>query len=188
MSNNKRVATTIRSRDAGVSRSALSRMCKDGRVQRVARGLYLFPEAELTEHHGLVEASQLVPRGIICLLSALNFHNLTTQSPFEVWMAINAKARKPKISYPPLHIVRFSGNALSYGVQEHHVEGQPVKITTPAKTVADCFKYRNKLGKDVAVEALRHFLRQGHSVGELWEACKVCRVSRVIQRYLEALT
>ena len=123
------------------------------------------------------------------MLSALGFHELTTQSPFEVWMALDVKARTiPRVAYPPLHVVWFSGAALEYGVEEHLLEGHSVRITSPAKTVADCFKYRNKIGIDVAVEALRDYLRIAKSWDSLWEACKVCRMTRVIEPYLAALT
>jgi predicted transcriptional regulator of viral defense system len=153
----------------------------------VGRGLYLKPDSDLTEHHALVEAASQVPKGIICLLSALSFHGLTTQSPFQVWMALDGKARKPKVSYPPLRIMRFSAQSLAYGVEDHFVEGRLVCITSPAKTVADCFKYRHKVGTDVAVEALRDFLRKANCLDPLFEACRVCRVSRVIRPYVEAL-
>ena len=167
----------------------MSRLVQKGELERVARGLYLKPDSEITEHHGLVEAACLVPRGIVCLLSALSFHNLTTQSPFEVWLALDVKSKRlPKIAYPPLHVVWFSGRALTFGVEEHVLEGHPVKITSAAKTVADCFKYRHKIGIDVAVEALRDYLRGAKSWDALWEACKVCRMTRVIEPYLVALT
>lgn len=164
-------------------------MAKKGELERVARGLYRQPDEEVTEHHSLVEAACQVPRGIICLLSALSFHDLTTQSPFEVWVALDVKAgRTPRVAYPPLHIVWFSGRALDFGVEEHILEGHSVKITSPAKTVADCFKYRNKIGVDVAVEALRDYLRRAQSWDALWEACKVCRMTRVIEPFWAALT
>ena len=125
---------------------------------------------------------------MICLLSALRFHGLTTQSPFEVWLAIDIKARKPRVESPPLRIVRFSRESLVYGVERHLVEGVPVRITSPAKTVADCFKYRNKIGLDAAMEALRDYrrLRKG-PLDDLWRAAEVCRVTAVIRPYLEAI-
>ena len=134
----------------------------------------------------LVEACRLVPRGVVCLLSALQFHGLTTQAPFEVWMAIAEKARQPRVDYPPLRIVRFSGAALTSSVQEHIVEGVTVRVFAPAKTVADCFKFRNKIGIDVAIEALRDCLRQRKATSdELWRAAKVCRMANVMRPYLE---
>ena len=129
-----------------------------------------------------------MPNGIICLISALRFHDLTTQVPHEVWMAISEKARRPKVDYPPLRIVRFSGDSLDYGAVTQKVEGVPIRVFDPAKTVADCFKYRNKIGLDVALEALRDCYRQRKAtMDELWKAAKVCRVARVMQPYLESI-
>ena len=179
----------IRTKTAGMSRTSLSRLAKKGEIERVARGLYVRPEDEITEHHSLVEAVCLVPKGIICLLSALSFHDLTTQSPHQVWMALDINARKiPKISHPPLRVVWFSGPALEFGVEEHVLEGHAVKITSAAKSVADCFKYRNKIGIDIAVEALRDYLRGAKSWDSLWEASKVCRMTKIMEPYLAALS
>ena len=135
-----------------------------------------------------MEAAQRVPQAIVCLLSALQFHALTTQAPFEVWLAVDRKARLPQLDSPPVRVVRFSGKALAYGVQHHTVEGVVVRVYSPAKTVADCFKYRNKLGIDVAIEALRDCLRQKKAtVDEIWEAARICRMTNVIRPYLETL-
>jgi len=154
----------------------------------VGRGLYIPADALATVHHRLAEASKRVPNGIICLISALRFHDLTTQVPHEVWMAISEKARRPRGDYPPLRIVRFSGASLDYGVLTQKVEGVAVRVFDPAKTVADCFKYRNKIGLDVALEALRDCYRQRKAtMDELWKAAKVCRVARVMQPYLESI-
>jgi predicted transcriptional regulator of viral defense system len=124
---------------------------------------------------------------VICLLSALQFHDLTTQAPFEVWMAIDVRARRPRGKAPPLRIVRFSGKALTAGVETHRIEGVRVRVYGPAKTVADCFKYRNKIGLDVALEALRDY-RRAHPGGldELWKFAQICRVANVMRPYLEA--
>jgi predicted transcriptional regulator of viral defense system len=171
----------------GIPRVVLTRLHRKERLKRVGRGMYVLPEADLSEHHSLAEACKRVPHGVVCLLSALRFHGLTTQSPFEVWMAIDVKARKPNLETPPLRIVRFSGKALVYGVEEHQVEGVTVRVTSPAKTVADCFKYRNKIGLDVAVEGLRDYRRARKSLDEVWKAAEACRVASVIRPYLEAL-
>lgn len=145
--------------------------------------------AKVTEHHTLAEAAKRVPAGIVCLLSALAFHGMTTQSPHEVWLAIDVKARKPKADWPPIRIVRFSGGARTFGVEKHVIEGVEVLATSRAKTVADCFKYRNKIGIDVAVEALREYLRKrGRSIDDLQHAADVCRVARVIRPYIESLS
>jgi len=129
-----------------------------------------------------------VPHGIVCLLSALRFHKLTTQNPHEVWMAIGVKARKPKADWPPLRIVRFSSRALTFGIETHTIEQVEVQITSREKTVVDCFKYRNKVGLDVALEALREYLRsRRRSIDALMEAAAASRVTNVIRPYLDAL-
>ena len=172
----------------GISRTRIQRLSESGELERVGRGLYVPAGTRITEHHTLVEAAARVPNGIVCLLSALAFHNLTTQSPHEVWLAIDVKARKPNADWPPLRIVRFSGAARTFGVEIKVFEGVEVRITSRAKTVADCFKYRNKIGTDVAIEALRGYLgKRGRSMDELQEAAEVCRVARVIRPYVEAL-
>jgi predicted transcriptional regulator of viral defense system len=166
------------------------RQAKDrGLVRQVGRGLYVADGSRVTEHHTLVEAAKRVPHGVICLLSALRFYGLTTQSPREVWIAIAHNARRPRAGYPAMRVVHFSGKALSYGIEEKKLEGVAVRVFGPAKTVADCFKYRNKIGMDVALEALRDCYRQRKAtMDELFMAAKVCRVARVIQPYLESLT
>lgn len=171
----------------GISRTYLNKLHSQGILDRPSRGLYVLQNDQPSEQRSLVEACRRVPRGIVCLLSALQFHGLTTQAPFEVWMAINEGARLPRVDYPPLRIVRFSGVALATGVQQHVVEGVAVRVYSPAKTVADCFKYRNKLGVDVAIEALRDCLRQRKATSdEIWAAAKVCRMTNVMRPYLEA--
>jgi predicted transcriptional regulator of viral defense system len=185
-----RKAGVLRAQDLeahGIPRVVLTRLHQKARLKRVARGLYVLPEADLSEHHTLAEACKRIPHGIVCLLSALRVHGLTTQAPFEVWLALDVKARKPQLAAPPLHIVRFSGKALRFGVEERSVEGVPVRVTSPAKTVADCFKYRNKIGLDVAMEALKDYRRTRKSLDELWKAAGVCRVASVMRPYLEAL-
>jgi predicted transcriptional regulator of viral defense system len=173
----------------GIPRVTLTRLVQAGRIDRVGRGLYSLPGADVSEHHALVAASQRVPQGIVCLLSALRFHGLTTQQPFEVWMAIEPKARRPVVDHPPLRIVRFARSALIDGVEVHEVEGVKVRVTDPARTVADCFCYRNKIGIDVAVEALRDYRRQKMgSLDALVQAARERRVAKVMRPYLEALT
>jgi predicted transcriptional regulator of viral defense system len=182
----------FRSREAarwGISRPELQRLTEAGVLEHVGRGLYLPVGARVTEHHTLAEAAKRVPAGIICLLSALGFHKMTTQSPHEVWLALDRKARKPTTDWPPVRVVRFSGAALVFGVEQHLVEGTEVSITSRAKTVADCFKYRNKIGIDVAVEALREYLgKRGRSMDDLLRAAKVCRVTRIVTPYIEAMS
>lgn len=185
-------AGILRARDLqehGIPRIYLRMAADEGQITRVGRGLYVAGGTRPTEHHSLAQASKRVPHGIVCLLSALRFHNLTTQSPFQVWLAISDKARLPKTDMPPLRIVRFSQKALGYGVQEHRIEGVSVRIFSPAKTVADCFRYRNKIGLDVALEALRECRRKRRATSdEIWRAAKVCRVANVMRPYLESLS
>lgn len=172
----------------GWARSYLQRLERKGLVTRVARGLYVADKASLTEHHSLVEIAMRIPHAVISLLSALQFHELGTQLPSEVWIAIHPKDRKPKIDYPPLRLVRFSGDALTEGIEEYEIEGVLVSIYGPAKTVADCFKYRNKIGVDIAIEALKACLeRKLATVDELWKYAKVCRVEKVMTPYMQAL-
>jgi len=186
-----REAGILRPRDLdahGIPREYLIRLRDHGLLERTGRGLYVLAEAERTENQTLAEACKRVPNGIVCLLSALQFHGLTTQAPFEVWMAIDRKDRRPSVGYPPLRIVRFSGDALAFGVQETTIQNVPARVYSPAKTVADCFKYRNKIGLDVAIEALRDTWRQKRAtVDELLAAAKVCRMARVMQPYLESV-
>ncbi len=180
-----------RSRDlerAGISRTQLRRLVQQGRVERLARGLYALPGTPRDERSDLAKAARRVPAGVICLLSALRFHGLTTQNPFEVWMAIDRKAWRPRVDHPPLRLVYMSGDSLETGIEEHDVGGVTVRVFSAAKTVADCFKFRNRIGTDVAVEALRDFRRR-HPKGleEVWRFAEVDRVTRVIQPYLDTL-
>ncbi|MGB9432652.1 MAG: hypothetical protein WBQ89_10455, partial [Candidatus Acidiferrum sp.] len=139
-------------------------------------------------HVTFIEAAYQLPKGIVCLLSALRFHNFTTQSPPEVWMAIASKAWAPKISSPSIRIVRMSGPALHFGLKEHKISGAVLRVFDPAKTVADCFKYRNKIGLDVAIEALKECRRtKKATMDELWAAAKVCRVANVMRPYMESV-
>ncbi len=174
--------------DQGIHRQVLTRLVAEGRIERVARGVYRLPEQPITENHGLALATAAVPQGVICLLSALQYHGIGTQLPFEVWLALDRRAWRPRLAYPPLRIVRYTGEALSAGVETHRMEGRPVKVYGAAKTVADCFKYRNKIGLDVAIEALRDCWRQKKAtMDDLWSAAKVCRVANVMRPYLDSL-
>jgi predicted transcriptional regulator of viral defense system len=182
---------TLRPRDlAGqdIPRDYLDRLRRRGLVERIGRGLYACVDSEPSEHRSLVEAARQVPQGVICLLSALRYHELTTQDPHEVWIALPPKAWKPRVQQPALRIVRFSGAALSTGVERHRIEGADIPIYGVAKTVADCFKYRNKIGLDVALEALRDCWRQKRcTMDELWQAARACRMTNVMRPYLEGL-
>ncbi len=188
LARNSGVVTTAEVGSHGIHHEYLRRMCASGELVRVGRGLYSLPDADATAHHGLVQAARAVPKGVICLLSALRFHEIGTQVPHEVWIALDRRAARPQAEHPKMRIVRFSGEALSEGVDEHTIEGVPVRIYGPAKTVADCFKYRNKIGIDVALEALRDVLSSRIcSTDDLWKYAKVCRVTRTIRPYMEAI-
>ena len=186
-----RIHGLLRARDLdqhGIPREYLTRLVRRGELERVARGLYALPDADVTENTSLAEAGKKVPHGVVCLLSALRFHSLGTQNPFEVWLAIDSKARRPLARRLPIRIVRFSGPALTEGIEIHDIQGVPVRIYNPAKTVADCFKYRNKIGLDVALEALREGWRaRRFNMDDLWRSAKVDRVTNVMRPYLEAL-
>lgn len=166
----------------------LSRLVKSGQLIRVARGLYTLPDQSRSEQHQLAEVAVRYPQAVFCLLTALRIHELTSQSPHELWLAIPNKHHAPKLDYPPLHIVRFSGTALTEGVQIHTVDGVNIRVYSVAKTVADCFKFRNKIGLDVALEALRECKReQRASNDELWHHAKICRVTNVMRPYMESI-
>lgn len=173
---------------ANIPRNYLARLVEQGGLQRLGRGLYATRTLPASENISFLEVSRRIPKGVICLLSALKFHEIGTQIPHEVWIAIDAKAWLPQVDTPAVRIVRFSGNSLCYGIQQKKIGGLAISIYGPAKTVADCFKFRNKIGTDVALEALRDCYRQKKaSMDELWEAAKVCRVSNVMKPYLESL-
>ena len=171
-----------------MSRMALTRLVRQGEITRIARGLYAVSDRPITELDSLVDVAAYSGQAIFCLLTALRFHNLTTQSPFEVWLALPNKARAPKIDYPPLRIVWYSGAALSEGVEQHVMAGQTIKVYGVAKTIADCFKYRNKIGVDVGIEALREAWREKRvTMRELHHYGKICRVEKIMRPYLESL-
>ncbi|MBM3451138.1 MAG: transcriptional regulator [Armatimonadetes bacterium] len=172
----------------GISRRQLYQLVRQGLVARQARGIYTAATHQATTDHTLAHVAKRVPAGVFCLLTALRMHGLTTQSPPQVWIALPEKARKPRVDYPRLRVARFSGAALTEGIETRRLEGVDVRVYSAAKTVADCFKYRNKVGIDVAVEALRDFTRR-HRGGatELAHFARVCRVTRVMQPYLDAV-
>ena len=184
----------IRARDvatAGVHTQVLTRLVREGRLERVARGRYRLPDSdyELTEHHGLVLAAAAAPKGVVCLLSALQFHAIGTQLPRQVWMALPSKTRTPSAEYPPMRFVRMSGEAFEKGIEEHRLEGQAVRIYDVAKTVVDCFKFRNKIGMDVTLEALNDSWRERKlDLNLVSEYARICRVWNVMRPYLEAIS
>lgn len=183
--------TLIRSRDIdklNIPREYLKRLQQNGVIEQIGRGLYSLPDSLDTEYANLAELAVRVPNAVICLLSALSFHGLTTQLPFEIWLAIEGTSWKPKIDYPPIQVVRFSGKAFDFGIEEHQVNDVPVQVYSIAKTIADCFKFRNKIGTDIALEALREALREKRTpIDDIWKAAKICRVHNVMKPYLEAI-
>lgn len=182
----------IRPRDLtarGLPRVALTRLVRQGRLIRIDRGLYSLPNRQISEHGSMAEVASKYPQGIVCLLSALRVHGLTTQSPFEVWLAIPNKDRAPKMDYPPLRIVRFSGKALTEGIEEHIIDGVTVRVSNVARTVVDCFKFRNKIGLDVALEALREaWDNKRVHMDDLWRYATLFRVANVMRPYMESLS
>lgn len=172
---------------SGLHPQQIKRLCQQGGLEKVARGLYQTPESQISEWHDITVAASAIPRGVVCLLSALRLHGLTTQIPREVWIAIESKAAKPRLSYPRVRIVRMSKTSLASGIQIKNIDGVQVKAFSAAKTVADCFKFRHKIGVDVAIEALKDYLRlKKGTIDELWRFAQIDRVAMVIQPYLEA--
>lgn len=183
------IARLVELRDAGVTAATMSRMERDGEVLRLGRGLYQLSDAPLDANHSLAEAAKRVPKGVVCLVSALALHGLTDQLPKQVWLAIGQKGWAPKPDSTPLRIVRFTERLLKDSVETHVVEGVPVKVFGAVKTVADCFRYRNKIGLSVAIEGLQEALRQRKATpGEIARQAERGGVATVIRPYLEALT
>lgn len=182
----------LRARDldeAGLSRELLRRLHAEGKLERRARGIYVLPGLDLGEQQMLAETARRVPHAVICLLTALRFHDLTTQNPADIWVAIDQRARTPHEPNLPLRIIRVSGTARTAGVTTHLIERIPVPITDPAKTVVDCFKFRRLVGIDVAIEALRDALRTRRATADdLWNFAEIDRVQRVMRPYLESAT
>lgn len=182
----------VRPRDLeahGIPRGRIYQLLDKSLVRREGRGLYVAVDYPYTSEHTLAQVAKRVPRAVVCLLSALQFHQLTTQAPHEVWIALPEKARIPRLDYPKVRVVRFSEGMLSYSVVSHEITGVSVRITSPARTVVDCFRYRNKVGLDVAIEALRDVLQSRKAtVDEILRAADVSRARNVIRPYLEALT
>ena len=173
----------------GVPRVALQRALDRGQIVRRARGVYVKPDHAATRHTDIAAVGARTPKAVVCLVSALEYHGLTTQVPHAVWIMIQKSAHRPTTGMPAVRIVRASGPALTAGVEKHKIEGVAVHMTNPAKTVADCFRYRDTVGTDVALEALRDCLRKRKATpADIFEMAKIDRVARVMRPYLEALT
>ncbi len=182
----------LRARDLephGLPTVALTRLVHAGKLERVARGLYGIPGASISEHRSLAEVALRVPKGVVCLLSALRVHDIGTQAPFEVWLAIPHNAPAPKLDQPRLRVVRMTGAALAEGVVRIKVDGVQVPVFSAARTVVDCFRFRNKIGLDVAIEALRGgWARRKFTMDDLWRCARAGRVANVMRPYIEAIT
>lgn len=174
---------------AGVHPEYVRRLTRLGQLTRVGRGLYALPTLKPTEHHTLAEVAKRVPKAVFCLLTALRFHGLGTQNPREVWLAVDRRAGMPRVDFTPVRTIRISGAALTDGIEAHGVEGIQVRVTSPARTVVDCFKFRNKIGLDVAVEALKDYrrLRKG-TADELWRQADRLRLAKVIRPYWDGMS
>jgi predicted transcriptional regulator of viral defense system len=176
-------------RSAGITAATVSRMERDGDLVRLGRGLYQLPDAPLHAQHSLAEAAKRVPKGVVCLASALAYHGLTDQLPRKVWLAIGNKDWSPKSDRPPLRIVRFTESLLTDGVETHSIEGVSVKVFKVAKTIADCFRHRRTVGLSVAIEGLQEALRQRKATpNEIARHAERGGVAGVVRPYLEALT
>ena len=172
----------------GCSPQLLLKMYQAGKLQRVARGLYSLPDAEITEQQTALEVCQRVPKAVLCLLSALQFHGIGTQMPHEVWVALPQGTQTPALDYPKLRITRLRGVAYSEGIETVTEHGAPIRVYSVAKTVTDCFKFRNKIGLDVALEALKDaWNKRKITMSEITHFAKINRVEKVMQPYLEAV-
>jgi predicted transcriptional regulator of viral defense system len=171
----------------GVGRVVLTRLVASGQLERVGRGVYRLPGAQASEHESLATVAVKVPQAVFCLLTALQLHGLTTQLPRQVWIAMPQGSHTPTLDYPPLKMVQFSGEAYAQGVEIMAADQVPLRVYGVAKTVADCFKHRSKIGLDVALEALKEALASGKTnADELWRFAKLCSVANVMRPYLEA--
>ena len=169
-------------------RVVLTRLIEGGLLERVSRGLYRLPSHPGSEHEGLATVAAKVPQAVFCLLTALQFHELTTQLPRQVWIAMPRGSHLPRLDYPPIKMVQMTGAVYTAGIEEHLRDGVTLRVYSAAKTVADCFKHRNKIGLEVALEALKDArAKRMASADDLWRYAKVCRVANVMRPYLEAI-
>jgi predicted transcriptional regulator of viral defense system len=172
----------------GVTRNYLYRMSKQGLLIKVARGMYSLPNVPVTENQDILEVAKKIPNAVVCLISALNFYEITTQIPNEIWIAVPRDSWRPKIEYPIVHYTVLSEKTYKFGIDAIIINGISVKIYSPAKTVADCFKFRNVIGLDVAIEALKEgWKHKKFSMDELHEASKINRVLKIMQPYIQAI-
>jgi predicted transcriptional regulator of viral defense system len=166
----------------------LYEMQRMGIVEKLTRGLYRVADLPPLGNPDLVSVSLKIPNGVICLISALAYHEITTQVPHDVYVALDRGTEAPRLDHPPIRILWFSGQAFTLGIQTHKIDGVPVRIYSPEKTIADCFKFRNKIGLNTAIEALKLYReKKGFKSEEIMQFARVCRVEKVIRPYLEAL-
>ena len=182
----------LRARDVsqhGLPTIALTRLVQAGKLERVARGLYGLPGTKTSEHRSLAEVAARVPKGVVCLVSALRVHEIGTQAPFEVWIAIPQHMVTPRLDQPAIRVVRMSDAALADGVEHHEIDGIDVPVFDAGRTVVDCFRFRNKIGMDVALEALREgWSQRKFTLDDLWRHATRGRVANVMRPYIEAIT
>jgi len=174
--------------DRGIHPEFARRLVRKDILIRSERGLYTLADSEITEHHDFALIGKRFSKGVICLTSALRFHGIGTQLPRKIWLALEKGSAQPRLSYPPISVIRLSGPSFSEGIDEHTIEGVVVRIYNPAKTVADCFKFRNRIGLEAAIEAVRECLHERKATSdEIYYYAKICRVWNVMKPYLEAI-
>jgi predicted transcriptional regulator of viral defense system len=174
--------------EVGASRTLLPYLADKGELRRISRGAYA-PADYMPEHETFLAAATAVPHGVICLLSALQFHEITTQMPMETWIAIRRGTRMPTRKGLDLEVVKLTGPAFSEGIEEHDADGVPIRVYSPGKTVVDCFRFRNRIGLDVARDSLLDALQQKKATrDEIWRLAGCCRMARVMRPYLEMAT
>jgi len=172
----------------GISRYSLYKMRDNGILEQVSRGIYRLVDLPSITNPDLVTVSLRFPKSVICLISALSYHQITTQIPHKISVAVSRNARMPSLDSPPVHAYKFSDEAFNSGIDEHEIDGVTVQIYNPEKTLADCFKYRNKLGMDVVLEALKLYKSQkSYSLDKLLKYARICRVDKLMKPYLEAI-
>ena len=184
----KGMLRTVDVQNAGIPRTILSRLTSSGQLEKIGRGLYRLPDAQPSEYETLATIATRVPQAVFCLLSALQFHELTTQLPRQVWIAMPRGSHIPKIDYPPVKMIQFTGEAYAEGIEIYERDQVKLRVYSVAKTIADCFKHRNKIGLDVAIEALRDArTKKKTSANDLWRYAKICRVTNMMRPYLEVI-
>lgn len=173
--------------DMGIHSRTIYQLRDDAKIVELSRGVYRLAELPPLENSDLITVAKRIPSGVICLLSALSFHGITEEIPHEVYIAIERGREKPKVNFPPIRVFNFSQETYEAGVETHYLEGNQVKVYSKEKTVADCFKFRNRIGLDVALNAARQCIAKGGSRSEILKFAKICRVENVIRPYLEAI-